>query len=49
MGYNRGGTERKARMKRRKRLEARLARKTAAEHVPTKESLTEKGKGMAKS
>jgi hypothetical protein len=45
MGYNRGGTRRTARLKRRKRLETRLARKAAAD----KEGLTGKVKGMAKS
>jgi len=49
MGYNRGGTERKARMKRRKRLETRLARKAAAKQAPSKENLTDKVKGMPKS
>jgi hypothetical protein len=49
MGYNRGGTERKARMRRRKRLETRLAQKTAAEQDSSKGSLTDKVKGMAKS
>ncbi len=49
MGYNRAGTQRKAHLKRRKRLETRLARKAAAEQVTTKESLTDKVKGMAKS
>jgi hypothetical protein len=49
MGYNRGGTQRKARLKRRKRLETRLARKSATDQVPTKESLTNNVKEIAKS
>ncbi len=48
MGYNRGGTRRSARLKRRRRLETRLARKATAEQVPTKENLTDKAKEMAK-
>jgi hypothetical protein len=38
MGYNRGGTRRTARMKRRKRMENRLAQKAAAEKVPAKKA-----------
>ena len=49
MGYNRGGTRRTARLKRRKRLENRLALKAAAEQVTAKESPTDKVKGIAKS
>lgn len=50
MGYNRGGTERKARLKRRKRLETRLTKRAAAEQAAAgKESLTGKVKEMAKS
>lgn len=47
MGYNRGGTRRTARLKRRKLMEKRLARKASAEQVPTKKTLTDKVKGRA--
>jgi hypothetical protein len=49
MGYNRGGTRRTARLKRRKRLETRLAQRAAAEQASAKEGLTGKVKEMAKS
>jgi hypothetical protein len=41
MGYNRGGTRRTARLKRRKRLETRLAKKAA-----TEQATANKGKGL---
>src|SRR6516162_9217044 len=49
MGYNRSGVRRTARMKRRKKLEARLAQKAAPSEAPQKESLAHKVKEMAKS
>ena len=49
MGYNRSGVRRTARMKRRKRLEMRLAQKAAASETPEKESLTHKVTEIAKS
>lgn len=49
MGYNRSGVRRTAKMKRRKKLENRLAKKAAATEAPEKESLTHKVKEMAKS
>jgi hypothetical protein len=49
MGYNRSGDRRTARMKRRKKLENRLAQKAAASEAPQKESVTHKVKEMAKS
>jgi hypothetical protein len=48
MGYNRGGTRRTARLKRRKRLEQRLAEREAASAKPEKPSLTQKVKEIAK-
>lgn len=48
MGYNRGGARRTARLKRRKRLENKLAEKAAASEAPKKESLTQKVKDIAK-
>jgi len=47
MGYNRGGKRRTARLRRRKRLENRLAEKMAAAEAPKKETLGQKVKHLA--
>jgi hypothetical protein len=48
MGYNRSGTERTARLRRRKRLENRLAAKMAASAAPVpQEGLGQKVKHLA--
>ena len=47
MGYNRGGARCTARLRRRKRLENRLARKTGNSESPPRESLGQKVKHMA--
>ena len=47
MGYNRGGRRRTARLRRRKRLENRLAQKKSQSESPPRESLGQKGKHVA--
>lgn len=47
MGYNRGGARRTARLRRRKRLENRLAQKMGATEAPPSESLGQKVKHLA--
>lgn len=47
MGYNRGGKRRTARLRRRKRLENRLAQKMSASAAPPSESLGQKVKHLA--
>ena len=47
MGYNRGGARRTARLRRRKRLENRLAKKRSRSESPPQESLGQKVKHLA--
>jgi hypothetical protein len=47
MGYNRGGARRTARLRRRKRLENRLAQKMSGGESPAQESLGQKVKHLA--
>lgn len=47
MGYNRGGKRRTARLRRRKRLENRLAQKMSQSESPSPESLGQKVKHLA--
>ena len=47
MGYNRGGKRRTARLRRRKRLENRLAQKMSQSESPAPESLGQKIKHVA--
>jgi len=47
MGYNRGGRRRTARLRRRKRLESRLAKKMNGSESPRQESLGQKVKHLA--
>ena len=48
MGYNRAGDQRRARLKRRRREEARLARKANGETQPEAAGLAGKVKDLAK-
>ncbi|HTU19018.1 MAG TPA: hypothetical protein VMG10_13235 [Gemmataceae bacterium] len=47
MGYNRGGARRTKRLRRRKRLENRLAQQRSEQEAPPKENLGQKVKHMA--